>query len=1152
MSSEHDQKATPGGFARMHGRGSGSSQQIPVVGAGNEEPTVISKRRPTPAAPLPLPTRPAEIGESLAGHRLGHFQLEEFIGGGGMGAVFRAIDTTLGRTVAVKVVSNENADEETLRRFRNEAQSAARLDHPNIARVYFVGADQGWNYIVFEYIEGVNIRDLVEHKGPLSVEEAISYTLQVADALEHANQRDVVHRDIKPSNILVMPDGRAKLVDMGLARLHHVDSPSNDLTATGVTLGTFDYISPEQARDPRSADVRSDLYSLGCTLYFMLTGTPPFPEGTVLQKLLSHSSDQPPDLRELRPGLNDELAAITLKLMAKQPIQRYQRAQLLATDLVVLAHQLGLSAVGRNEVTPRVWTEHEPRSLSHHLPWLVPIVFLPLGVVGLEWLWQSQGLPESPPRRPRLASADGTDPNLPPRPSLTGMQAGGPSVGAGPNGTEAEQEPAESDRLAIAPAPLDQAPALGGATLTVDRATARDSGIMPGSDERLGNGAADSESRPVVAQPMPATLVPPVGGPPGTAGPQLPSAAANGSAALLPNSAAPSASQRDPGVLDSGNQAGQAKTYGVASNGDQSDLGPAGIMPDNRGLVGGLSGGAGASPNTSGGDSKRPVGGVEVVPAMGNLASQNGTSNPDGAGAGRGVSAGAVGLGNRVGMSSPGSNSGGLEPVGTTERSLVGARGNGAGIPAGGATVANPVNTSVGEGAVGVPSAGIAAGNPPSPGALSAEAADSGLRSLTPATSPNAPMTAGGGTSGVQSVPPVAQTLPTRVVVGDPLEFSTPDVVVVGTLRAAMRKAAELSSVEAIELAFQQQKESPLELTIPRKLTIRAAAGYQPILILEPDANEVALEKPMVKFTGGRITLEGIHFRIDSAYGPIEGGSLFRLDQVDGLRLVDCTLTFHSDFEATAAFISVEGPREPMAMADEPEKTPAVSVPPQLTLLRCVVRGRATLVRAVEGLPVWLDWEQGLFSSTQPLIEMGGLKHASEARTGYVRLRHVTVSTMQHLYVVKVDDARPVPPELSIRSNNSVFAVAAPLIEHRGVQSVQQVENRLSRVGESNFYAGHAVLWRIVPTAGEPVEYRWQDQERLQAASDTLPEALFAETMSDRFIRWAAPVEQRSPLVYEHTPQQFLLDELQQNRAGFDPLQLPVPRSPALPDRTSP
>src|SRR6185436_10085943 len=148
--------------------------------------------------------------------------------------------------------------------------------------------------------------------------------------------------DIKPSNVLITPDGRAKLVDMGLARLHQVEHSNNDLTASGVTLGTFDYISPEQARDPRTADVRSDLYSLGCTFYFMLTGRPPFPEGTVLQKLLSHSSDPPPDPRELRSELDDDVANITLRLMAKLPNQRFQSAGELIDRLLYLSDRMGI------------------------------------------------------------------------------------------------------------------------------------------------------------------------------------------------------------------------------------------------------------------------------------------------------------------------------------------------------------------------------------------------------------------------------------------------------------------------------------------------------------------------------------------------------------------------------------------------------------------------------------------------------------------------------------------------------------------------------------------------------------------------------------------------------------------------------------------
>jgi serine/threonine protein kinase len=347
----------------------------------------------------------AEIGRLLEGERLGHFELHEFVGGGGMGAVFRALDTMLNRTVAVKVLSQEQSgDEETLLRFKNEAQSAARLDHENISRVYYVGEDRGWNYIVFEFIEGINLRDLVERQGPLPLATTVSYTLQIADALAHASGRDVVHRDIKPSNVLITPDDRAKLVDMGLARLHQVEPAGNDLTASGVTLGTFDYISPEQARDPRNADVRSDIYSLGCTLYFMLTGRPPFPQGTVLQKLLQHQGDEPPDPRDFRDDLPDDLVPILRTMMAKSPAKRFQSPAELCTDLVAFANRNGIPAVGTSGLVLLSTSEQAPPQWRRHLTWAVPlaILFIVAGLLNVFWSLT-------------------TDPAIPPKPSASSV-----------------------------------------------------------------------------------------------------------------------------------------------------------------------------------------------------------------------------------------------------------------------------------------------------------------------------------------------------------------------------------------------------------------------------------------------------------------------------------------------------------------------------------------------------------------------------------------------------------------------------------------------------------------------------------------------------------------------------------------------------------
>jgi len=325
---------------------------------------------------------PASVAGVLLGHRLNHFLLEEFIGGGGMGAVFRARDEQLDRVVAIKVIPFVGNDADLKRRFRNEAQSAAKLDHPRIAKVFDVGTDDDWHYIVFEYIEGINIRDLVSRDGVLSIEDAVFYTSQLAEAISHASQRGIVHRDIKPSNVLIGEGDCIKLVDMGLARSDNLDL-TEDMTASGVTLGTFDYISPEQANDPRDADVRSDLYSLGCTLYFMLTGQPPYPGGTMLQKLMHHGKTPPPDVRLIRDEVSDDLAAVIRRMLAKQPEDRYQHAEDLIADLHEVAYREDLQRV-QAIASVRVASSNELALwLQKHTPWLVAVSLLILVAGGL-------------------------------------------------------------------------------------------------------------------------------------------------------------------------------------------------------------------------------------------------------------------------------------------------------------------------------------------------------------------------------------------------------------------------------------------------------------------------------------------------------------------------------------------------------------------------------------------------------------------------------------------------------------------------------------------------------------------------------------------------------------------------------------------------
>ncbi|MEZ6136001.1 MAG: serine/threonine-protein kinase [Pirellulaceae bacterium] len=423
-----------------------AAQDSPPV--NEDDKTVISQRPIAPPEEFYRAMPLAELAAMLEGKQLDHFLVETMIGGGGMGAVFRGVDMRLDRVVAIKVIPGSKRDPETLRRFRLEAQAAARLDHPNIARVYYVGEAEQWNYIVFEFIDGINIRDLVEMEGALSVDDAVFYARQVAEALQHAHEREVVHRDVKPSNVLVTAGGIAKLVDMGLARNTSLDKSTADATASGVTLGTFDYISPEQARNPRDADVRSDLYSLGCTLFYMLTGHPPFPEGTALQKLLNHGSQPPPDPRGWRDDLSDELYEVMMKLMAKRPVDRYQKPAELVNDLLILAQMEDLPR-SQGPTTLMLNPSVAQRSLLEaNLPWLVALSFL-LG--STLWLQSFQSLSSGLTLQPlKFASAINATKNSEPElgePSPPFIPT--PAAEANPN--SAQPEPATMSPSASGP-----------------------------------------------------------------------------------------------------------------------------------------------------------------------------------------------------------------------------------------------------------------------------------------------------------------------------------------------------------------------------------------------------------------------------------------------------------------------------------------------------------------------------------------------------------------------------------------------------------------------------------------------------------------------------------------------------------------------------
>ncbi|MDA1017663.1 MAG: serine/threonine-protein kinase [Planctomycetota bacterium] len=361
----------------------------------NDPETVVKSQRivlNSPTAPPPPPGSSllqllfsagskAPVESKLAKFELGGFQIEQLVGKGGMASVFRAKDTNLDRTVALKVMDpNQFSDPAAILRFENEARAAARLDHPNIIRVHHSGEDRGLHFIALEYVAGTNLRELVNQQGKMAPSVAVNYALQIANALNHSSGRGVIHRDVKPSNIIISPNGRAKLVDMGLARCEDPDG-SGDLTVDGTTLGTFDYIAPEQAKDPRNVDIRTDLYGLGCTLYFMLTGEPPYPDGTVLQKLLDHQASEIPDPAAKNRHVSEGLTTIVRKLMAPNPVDRYPSAEHAIRDLMLMAGSFGLRGINADGLIWTTPTQSPPRFVERHLGWMTAAAALVLMVV---------------------------------------------------------------------------------------------------------------------------------------------------------------------------------------------------------------------------------------------------------------------------------------------------------------------------------------------------------------------------------------------------------------------------------------------------------------------------------------------------------------------------------------------------------------------------------------------------------------------------------------------------------------------------------------------------------------------------------------------------------------------------------------------------
>lgn len=305
----------------------GHAAHAPAAAAIAAAPAPVAAAAAAVAAPIaPAETESPSAAQPTAGMVIDDYELLECVGHGVMGEVFKARHRRMGRVVAIKILYPRAARHpQMVQRFEREIRAAALLSHPNLVTAYDCRECGDWRYLVMEYVPGQDLGAVLEETGPMPVEQAVECMIQAARGLDYAHSRGVVHRNLKPGNLLLSLDGMVKILDLGLAHMDaNIAGDVENLTRTGMQIGTVDYMSPEQAADPRQADARSDIYSLGCTLYRLLTGQVPFPANNLVRKVMAHRQDPIPCLCAARQDVPPGLGAIFQRMLAKRPSDRFQ------------------------------------------------------------------------------------------------------------------------------------------------------------------------------------------------------------------------------------------------------------------------------------------------------------------------------------------------------------------------------------------------------------------------------------------------------------------------------------------------------------------------------------------------------------------------------------------------------------------------------------------------------------------------------------------------------------------------------------------------------------------------------------------------------------------------------------------------------------